>query len=1020
MNGEAAIYCSQCATPLSDATRHRERRLVTVLFCDLVDSTALAERLDPEALQRALDQYFGSARDVIEQHGGRVDKFIGDAVVGVFGVPVAHEDDAARAGRAALALPHALAALNVSVQSLGVTLAVRVGLHSGDIVMDPANPHLGSVGGDAFNTAARLQSLADPGEVLVGGATADLLAGWAELEPRGTALLKGKSSPEPVFVLTHLREKSRTHRAPFVGRARQLVTLRGTFEECVEDSASVLVTVLGVPGIGKSRIVSQFGAELATQARVLTGFTPTYGDAVSYAPVLGLLHSVAGTDVPDEVAARLFDALGDAPDAGAVVERLASLVGSDEPSLVGDTAWALRRLLETLATERPVVAIIEDIHFGGNALLDLVDRVVSSVRGRVMIVCTARPELLDQRPTWGGGKLRTTSISVGPLADGDADQLAAHLLAGFDAAARGRLTAAAEGNPLYLEQLAALVVETDRDGQPSEIPPTLRALLAARLDRLEGVESRILDLAAVEGRTFHAETIHVLDPALDVTAVNVALERLELRSLVNQRADGSWQFAHALIQDSATRRTPKEDRAELHIRLAEHLARAGSQVDEVIGAHFERAARLRRELGQGDATTVELERRAGQHFALAGTRAYGKMDLSATAELLTRAAALLPDTDPLRATFMPDLGVALMEIGEVDQAERLLVSAANSSGADEVHRTRVRVQLLALQGVYRDASVPECEQLLDEGVRLVDRLEELGDQVGVAQACVVMEYLYWVLGRPGDAAPYCARAVLAAESSGRVREQWQAGGDLGVYLAGGFLPAERVSEFLAGFPTRPGTVWQLAQLAATATSHAYRGDVALFDVAQAEWATLATANGLEWPQAMQSVALALARLEVGDGSGAEAALRMTMDTMDRLGDVWGYTTSVVHLPPSIAMQGREEEALQVIRRLRETNVLFHLDSDARAQDFYLAAMTLRAQARLAEAELAAIEGVELLAKTQLSICHTRALEQLAEIVELAGRPDDARRHRETALGIQEHVGNLIGAARVRARLEATS
>jgi class 3 adenylate cyclase/tetratricopeptide (TPR) repeat protein len=1017
-NGESAIFCSQCGTPLTEVTRHRERRLVTVLFCDLAESTALAEDLDPETLQGALDGYFSCVRGVIEQHGGYVEKFIGDAVVALFGVPLAHEDDAVRAIRAAVAVPRAMQQLNEDLRDLGVTLQVRVGLQSGDIIVDPNNINLGAIGGDALNTAARLQALARPGEVLLGAVTAELVADWAELTGGPPTVLKGKTRPERVFVLNRVRNGARTpRRVPFVGRARQLATLRGMFEECAEDGVSVLVTMLGVPGIGKSRLVSHLGVELADKARVLTGFTPAYGDAVAYAPVVGLLHSVAGSDAPDEVAQRLLDATRGATDSAAVVERLASLIGADERSVAGDTAWALRRLLEILAASAPVVVIVEDIHFGGAALLDLIDRVVSSVRGRVMIICTARPELLDQRPSWGGGKLRSTSISLGPLGSDDADELAAHLLAGFDVGSRDRLTAAAEGNPLYLEQLAALVSEADDDDPLADIPPTLRALLAARLDRLDAIESRVLDLAAVEGRQFRAETVRLLDGTLELADIRSALERLELRSLVSERADGSWQFAHALIQDAATRRTPKEDRAQLHIQLAEHLALSGSQDDEVVGAHFERAARLRRELGRGDDTVVELQRRAGAHFAVAGSRAFGKMDLAATAELLTRAAALLPEADATRATFMPDLGVALMEIGRVDEAERLLASAADSAGAPEVHRTRVQAQLLALQGVYRDATDAECEKLLARGQPLVARLEELDDHVGLAQAYVVMEYLYWVLGRPGEAAAYAARAVLTAESAGRAREQFQAGGDLGVYLSSGFLPVEEVQAALAGFPDPPGPAWQLARLAVTATAHAFRGDLSQFDLAQAEWADYADAHGLQWLKAIQGLPMAMARLEVGDGAGAEAVLRMSMETMDRLGDVWGHTTAEVHLPRALAAQGREAEAVELTEQLRAADFAFWFDSDTRIQQLHLSALTLRVQGRLPQAEQEARRCVDLAAGKQLTVLHTAALEQLADIVELGGRADDARQVRATALGIHEQVGNRAGAARVRAQLE---
>ena len=1017
-NGDLARFCSQCATPLNAAASHRERKVVTALFCDLVNSTALGERLDPETLQLVLDRYFSAVREVVEHHGGQLEKFIGDAAVAVFGVPVAHEDDALRAARAALDLQPAMAEVNASLVDLGVVIEIRVGIQSGDVVLDPASPHLGMIGGDAFNTAARLQSAATPGGILVGAATAELLAGWADLEPLAPMELRGKSGPERVFVLTGVEQRFRAKRAtPFVGRSRQLAALHGAFRECVEDHASVLVTLLGVPGIGKSRVADQLRAELAGEATVLVGYTPTYGEAIAYAPVLGLLRDATSAVDPEAVVAGLRAIVENRPDAVAVADGLMSLVGGADPTICGDTAWALRRLLETMAAERPVVVVVEDIHFGGDPLLELLDRVATSVRGPIMVLCTARPELLDQRPTWGGGKPRAISISLGPLPAQDASELAMNLLADRDDAARRRLTDAAEGNPLYLEQLAAMVTESGTTGDVLEMPPSLRALLAARLDRLDPVESRVVDLAAVEGRVFRPEVITLLDPALDRRTVLDALERLEHRSLVTPVDAGVWRFAHALIQDAASRRTAKEDRAVLHVRLATHLAQDDAPSDEVIGAHLERAARLRRDLGKADQETLELERRAGERFATAGSRAYAHLGLAATAELLSRSAALLPTSDHTRVALMPDLGTSLMEIGRLDEAERLLRSAGqNHRGVTEVQRARIDLQLLALKGVYRAAPTDDVERYLNEASRIVARLEHLGDQTGLAQGWTVLEYLYWVLGRVSGAVDSCVKGVRAAQAAGRLREQWQAGGGLGLYLSCGFLPADQVEKTLGGFAAEPRPIWRLAALASTATSLAFRGDLAGFDRAQRQWAEFADVNGLEWPGAHQFVAMAVARIEVGDAPGAERALRASMDTMDRLGDIWAYAEASWMLPRAIALQGRHDETLALIERSEERDRRVVFGVHARIHEQFVTALGLQIRGRLAEAEAASRTGVDMAEGTEFAIVHTTALEQLAEIVEQAGRPDEARELRQQSLAVHDRQGNLVGAARVQALL----
>ena len=779
----------------------------------------------------------------------------------------------------------------------------------------------------------------------------------------------------------------------------------------------MLVTLLGVPGIGKSRITDQLGEDLAAEATVLVGFTPTYGEAVAYAPVLGLLRAATSARDPGEVVAGLRSIVKNRTDAVAVVDRLASLVGAVDPSIGGDTAWALRRLLESMAEERPVVVVVEDIHFGGDALLDLLDRVVTSVRGPILVVCTARPELFEQRPSWGGGKPRAMSISLGPLSALDADELAMHLLGDSGDAARQRLTTAAEGNPLYLEQFAALVAEGGADGDVLQTPPPLRALVAARLDRLDRVESRVVDLAAIEGRQFHPEVITLLDPDLNHGAVLDALERLEHRSLVTPADAGTWRFAHALIQDAASLRTAKEERAVLHALMATHLAAVESPIDEVVGAHLERAARLRRDLGRGDQETVDLERQAGQRFAAAGSQAYANMDLTATAELLSRAAALLPLLDPTRAELMPDLGVSLMEVGRFDEAERLLRSASeNRLGVGEVQRARIDIQLLALQGVYRAATEHEVESYLEQGRQIVARLESLGDQTALAQGWVLLEYLNFVIGRISSAVDCCVKAVRAAQAAGRAREQWQAGGDLGDYLASGHLPTGEVERIVTVLSAERGAIWQLAIMASKAAAYGYQGDLAGFDRAQASWEELAEVHGLEWPRAQQYMAIAEARLEAGDGAGAERAVRASMDTMERLGDLWSYASAAWMLPRVVAAQGHHQEALALVARWEVDDRLVVLDKYAQTYERFVTGLGLQLRGRLAEAEAASRAGLSVAAGTQFTMMHTAALEQLAEIVTSDGRLDEARELLHQALEIHNGHGNLAGAARVLAQL----
>ncbi len=1018
-NADQARFCSQCGLPLDVEVALRERRVVTVMFCDLVDSTVLGERLDPESLRVVLEQFFDAVREVVARHGGQVEKYLGDAVVAVFGVPTAHEDDALRAARSAVELQRAMPDVNAALARLDVALQVRVGIQTGDVVLDPANSHVGTIGGDTFNTAARLQSAAEPGAILVGAAAAELLAECALMQPVPPITLKGKASPERAFVLTGVTDQTRKHHSqPFVGRERQLKALRGAFDECVAEQAPVLVTILGVPGIGKSRVVEQLSSELDADARVLVGTTPSYGEDIAYAPVVDLLQAATAVEDADDVVTELREILRGQPDSAVVVDRLASLLGADQSLVAGDVAWALRRFLESLTDVSPVVVIVEDVHFGGDPLLDLLDRVVASVRGSVLIVCTARPELLEQRPSWGGGKPRAVSITLGPLDERDAEELATHLLVTADSNLRRRLTSASEGNPLYLEQLAARISEhRDTDGS-SDIPPTLRALVASRLDHLTTLESRVLDFAAVEGRQFHVGTLLALDPTLNQTEVVDVLEHLEQRTLVKLVKGERWQFAHALIQDAASRRTPKADRAAFHLSLADHLMSIGKPADEVVAAHLERAARLRRELGDAGEETMEIERRAGERYASAGARAFDALDLTAAADLLGRAALLLQNTDPARSDFLPELAVSLMEVGRVTDAERLLHEAAASLGTgSEVQRARIELQLIAAKGVYQRTQDKAVVELINQAEEIVTWLQGVNDERALAEGWVVMEYLNYVLGRFSAALDCTMNAVRVAESANRAREMWQAGGDMGLYLCGGHLAPARVQSAIESCAAESGPIWQLARLASNATAQAFSGNPDEFARGHAEWNDHAERYGLEWPLAMQKMAMANAQLELGDAVGAERSIRSAVATMQKLGDIWGQSSQLI-LPQALDMQGRHDEALAVIERWEEIERPVVLDAESRILDRMAEALGLKLRGRLREAESVAREGAELAASTESWILRATTLEQLAAIVRRSGRRDEARELWQSALAIHTSQDNRAGVARVVELLEA--
>ena len=423
-NPGRARFCLACGAPLAPSST--DRRLVTALFCDLVGSTQIGERLDPEVLRRILDRYHASMREAIERHGGVVEKFIGDAVVGVFGIPVTHEDDALRAARAALEMRDELPALRAELE---MDLDVRIGLQSGEAVADLATATQGRVAADVFNTSARLQSAAAPGSILVGEETAKLLGNAADLARVEPLELKGKEAGVPAFELRGVGPGRTIADRPLVGRERQLAALRLGLEDAIEADAPVLVTILAPPGVGKSRLGRAFIEAIEGSATVLVGQTPAYGEGVTFAPLVEMLTAASGDRVGSSaaVAERLRARMAGASDGNAVADRLAQLLGVGEAS-GADTAWAVRRLLETIAAERPLVLVLDDAHAAEEAMLDLLEAVLDRLHAAALVVFLARPDLLEARPTWAGGRPRAVTATLPPLTDEESRALAAMLL----------------------------------------------------------------------------------------------------------------------------------------------------------------------------------------------------------------------------------------------------------------------------------------------------------------------------------------------------------------------------------------------------------------------------------------------------------------------------------------------------------------------------------------------------------------------------------------------------------------
>ncbi|HYM84151.1 MAG TPA: adenylate/guanylate cyclase domain-containing protein, partial [Candidatus Dormibacteraeota bacterium] len=596
-----------------------ERRLVTVLFADVVGSTSLGEERDPEDVRALLARLFAIARDAVEQRGGRVEKFIGDAVMAVFGVPRAHDDDAARALSAALDLRDRVRADPLRAERV----PIRIGVNTGEVIAsgDPdATESL--VTGDAVNAAARLQQAADPWAILVGDRAVRASGDRFRFGPLVPVAARGRSQPVAARVLEdedRLPSGLTASRAPLVGRAAALEQLELAARRAFEEARPYLVSIVAPAGVGKSRLLEAFLGPLAPDVRVALAQCLPYGQRLTYWPMRAILLSVLGLgeeSAPDAVRAALSTWLqgADESEPERTAELLAATIGGAEAES-GDrlalfAAW--RRFIELAAERTPLVLVIEDLHWSSDSLLDLIEAILQP-RSDVplLMIALARPELLDRRPGWSGGRRNAISLALEPLADGAVRTLVANLLEAPSPGLTDAVVARAEGNPFYAGEIVRALA--DRLGPRPDpaavsaaitaLPDTVQATVLARLDMLEPRPRRIVQLGAVMGRTFSAGALATLDPVLDEEAVVEAVDVLIDRDLVRPSGRDQLTFRHILIREVAYGMLPRAERARLHARAGAWLEgqalRAGREEElaELVAFHFREAATLARLIG---------------------------------------------------------------------------------------------------------------------------------------------------------------------------------------------------------------------------------------------------------------------------------------------------------------------------------------------------------------------------------------------------------------------------------------
>ena len=679
--------------PAPPAAAVPARKPVTVLCAELRVASGSGAGLDPEALRVVLERAQAILGSTLERHGGKLSASVGQRIVGVFGVPTLHEDDALRAAQAALAARGALEAeAAVLDQERGLALRMRVGLATGEALVGGPDPS--GFAGDAVGQAVELAELATAGEILVSDQTRRLAAGAVEVEQAGDGRFRLLAAPIGARPLPVRLD------APLVDRHEELGRLRDGLARAVADGQPGLATVLGEAGIGKTRLVHELAVQVAADARVLTGRCLPYGDGITFWPLRELL---AQAGAPQGTRQELEALLDGEADAARVAEWLAGALGPGGPGTLAapEIFWATRRLLETLARRRPLLVVLEDLHWAEPTFLDLAEAVAGQARQGLLVLCLARPELLERRPAWAAGVAAAILLELGPLPADDAGALL-NVLAGTTPEVRERLLEVAAGNPLFLEQLAASLGEQHWGEGAPELPATIQALLAARLELLGPGEREVLWRAAVVGRDFTRDAVAELLPDQARGPLGRHLRALAAKGLVEASPsppgdqDG-FSFHHLLVQQAAYRAIPKSHRAELHERFAGWLERQAGE-DELVGYHLEQAVRYRRELGPADDAVRSLASRAAGHLEAAGTRAHARGDVPAAVRLLERASSLLPADDPARARAQTGLGAALMEAGQLDQASRVLEDAGRAATAagDGRLAARARVQRLLL------------------------------------------------------------------------------------------------------------------------------------------------------------------------------------------------------------------------------------------------------------------------------------------------------------------------------------
>jgi len=1035
---ERMRLCTVCGASLAASVARESRRTVTIVFAMPKVHVLDGDAPGPDVLREVMTRYFEGMRTALERHGGTVEKFIGDAVMAVFGLPVRHEDDALRAVRAAADMQSTLELLNPSFRTdYHLELSNHIGVNSGEVIAGDASTAQRLVTGDAVNTAARLEQAAGSGEIVLGDLTYRLARDQLEVEHIQPLALKGKAEPVPAYRLARVRTQGaseQAHGTPFVGRETEMENLSRGLADAIDNRHARLVAVVGDAGVGKSRLIREFANRAETQARLIRGRCLPYGDGITFWPLAEAVREAAGITNEDSprVATRRIDRLlerAGAPDREAVVERVAAAINLSPAQFpVPELMWGGRRLLETLAAERPLVLLVDDLHWAEATFLEFLDHLLDTVEdASLLILGSSRHEISERHAEWTAGHLPML-ITLEPLSDADAGRIVEELLGSLEPSVRARIASVAEGNPLYVEQIVSMLVETGAIERGAEgwiarhgsehlqIPPTVQALVAARLDALQAEERAVVDPASVIGLTFAFEAISELVDEGVRPGIGEDLNVLVAKQLVRQLPDEEvlYRFGHQIIRDTAYGSLLKRARAMLHERFVTWAERVNRErgreleFEEILGYHLEQAYQYRAELGVIDQAALRIAEQAATKLGSAGRRAAGRGDATAAASLLSRAAVVLPVDSPERVELLTEFAEASIEQGQFDAARGAIDEAATSAQRLEDPRLEARAGLMYyLVSLASTGSAGELDSTV-RGLRsMIDTFERSGDLGWVARAWHLLGTVEGTAGRYDRTSEAGQNTVRYAREANDARSI--ARGVLNDSYAAlhGTTPVNdairRCEEYLPlihGNRTAEAVVLAaLGQLTAMtgrfeeARSLARRSREMVADLGPSGLAA--------------SLSDHISRIEflAGDPEAAERELRRDYDVLAAMNEAYFRSTIGALLGHALWRLGRPEEAVEFARISREL---------ADADDVYSQVLWRTVEAKYMVSEGRPDEGIALaqealrLLEASVDIeLRADTLFDLAEVLAIAGRENEGGPHLREALALYREKGDLV-------------